>query len=44
MNSYFFKNSNLSYFIKKIIKLESKIKRKFFNAKFGQGLVNNNFD
>ena len=32
MNSYFFKNSNLSYFIKKIIKLESKIKRKFFTS------------
>lgn len=39
MHSYFFNNSNVSYFLKKLIKLESKIRRKIFGQKYGQGLV-----
>lgn len=44
MHSYFFNSSNVSYFLKNLIKLESKIRRRFLKQKFGQGLVSKELD
>ena len=44
MHSYFFNSANVSYFLKNLIKLESKIRRKLLGQKFGQGLVSKDLD
>ena len=44
MHSYFFNNNSVSTFLKKLIKFESKIKRRFYNIKQNQGLVSDKLD
>lgn len=44
MHSYFFNNNNVSFFLKKLMKIESKIKRRFYNIKPSQGLVSDKLD